>query len=108
MDALKISSEDVHTENMSIEKFKRYGHPLVERYASDEMSFIWSPQNKFSTWRKLWLALAEGERELGLDITEDQLEEMRNHLYDIDFAKAEEYEKKFRHDVMAVSLYVIY
>ena len=65
------------------------------------MSYIWSPAKKFSTWRKLWLALAEGEKELGLDITEEQLQEMREHLHDIDFDLAEKKEAEFRHDVMA-------
>lgn len=82
----------------------KYEHPLVDRYASVEMSYIWSPQKKFSTWRRLWLALAEAEQELGLDISDEQLKEMRDHLDDIDFALAEEMEKKFRHDVMAVSI----
>ena len=81
----------------------KYEHPLVERYASKEMSFICSPQKKFSTWRRLWLALAEVEQELGLNVTDVQLEEMRAHLDDIDFDLAEEMEGKFRHDVMAVS-----
>jgi adenylosuccinate lyase len=79
----------------------KYEHPLVDRYASKEMSFIWSPAKKFSSWRKLWLALAESERELGLNISEEQLEEMRSHLYDIDFDLAEKKETEFRHDVMA-------
>ena len=65
------------------------------------MSYIWSPAKKFSTWRKLWLALAEVEQELGLQITDEQLEEMRNHLDDIDFDLAEKKEAEFRHDVMA-------
>jgi adenylosuccinate lyase len=78
-----------------------YEHPLVDRYASKEMSFIWSPQKKFSTWRRLWLALAEVEQSLGLPITDDQLQEMRAHLDDIDFALAEKKESEFRHDVMA-------
>lgn len=65
------------------------------------MSYIWSPAKKFSTWRRLWLALAEGEKELGLDITEEQLQEMREHLNDIDFDLAEKKEAEFRHDVMA-------
>jgi len=77
-----------------------YEHPLVKRYATKEMSFIWSPAKKFTTWRKLWLALATAEQELGIDITDEQLQEMRDHLYDIDFAYAEEKEKEFRHDVM--------
>ena len=79
----------------------KYEHPLVERYASSEMSFIWSPQSKFSKWRKLWLVLAEAEKSLGLNITDEQLEEMRSHLDDIDFQLAAEMEGKFRHDVMA-------
>ena len=64
------------------------------------MSFIWSPAKKFSTWRKLWLALATAEKELGLDISEEQLKEMSDHIYDIDFEYADEKEKEFRHDVM--------
>ena len=65
------------------------------------MSFIWSPMKKFSTWRKLWLALAESQQQLGLNITDEQLEEMRNNLTDIDFDLAEKKEAEFRHDVMA-------
>lgn len=79
----------------------KYEHPLVSRYASEEMSYIWSPQKKFSTWRKLWVALATAERDLGLDISEEQVEEMRQHIDDIDFELAEAMEAKFRHDVMA-------
>mmetsp|Transcript_24895 Transcript_24895/g.49573 ORF Transcript_24895/g.49573 Transcript_24895/m.49573 type:complete len:502 (-) Transcript_24895:121-1626(-) len=79
---------------------QKYEHPLVQRYATKEMSAIWSPAMKFTTWRKLWLALATAEQELGLQITDEQLDQMRSHLYDVDFAKAEEYESKFRHDVM--------
>lgn len=78
-----------------------YEHPLVDRYASKEMSYIWSPQKKFSTWRRLWLALAEVEQSLGLNITDEQLEEMRAHIDDIDFSLAEKKEAEFRHDVMA-------
>ena len=81
-------------------KFK-YEHPLVDRYASKEMSFLWSPAKKFSSWRKLWLALAEAEKDLGLEITEEQIKEMENHLYDIDYEMAEKKEAEFRHDVMA-------
>lgn len=80
---------------------EEYEHPLVSRYASKEMSFIWSPQKKFSTWRKLWLELAKAEKELGLDISNEQINEMNNHLNDIDFNLANEMESKFRHDVMA-------
>ena len=78
-----------------------YEHPLVDRYASKEMSYIWSPQKKFSTWRKLWLTLAISEQKLGLNITDEQVNEMREHLEDIDFQLAAEMEAKFRHDVMA-------
>mmetsp|Transcript_22865 Transcript_22865/g.23095 ORF Transcript_22865/g.23095 Transcript_22865/m.23095 type:complete len:479 (-) Transcript_22865:209-1645(-) len=78
-----------------------YEHPLVSRYASKEMSFLWSPKKKFSTWRKLWLILAESEKELGLAITDEQLNEMRQHLTDIDFEAAEKKEAEVRHDVMA-------
>ncbi|CAM9186285.1 unnamed protein product, partial [Ectocarpus fasciculatus] len=79
----------------------KYEHPLTQRYASKEMSYLWSPAKKFSTWRRMWLALAEGEQELGLDISDTQLEEMRAHLTDIDFELAEKKESEFRHDVMA-------
>ena len=78
-----------------------YENPLCARYASREMQRIFSPDFKFSTWRKLWIALAESEQELGLDITDEQLDEMRAHIYDIDYAKAADYEKRLRHDVMA-------
>jgi adenylosuccinate lyase len=78
-----------------------YDNPLIARYASDAMSRLWSPQRKFSTWRKLWVALAEAEAELGLPITEEQLDELRLHTDDIDFAAAHRHEKKLRHDVMA-------
>ncbi len=80
---------------------EKYTSPLSSRYASDEMQFLFSPQFKFSTWRRLWIYLAEAEQELGLDITDEQLEEMRAHIDDIDFEKAAQYEKKLRHDVMA-------
>lgn len=78
-----------------------YRSPLESRYASKEMRAIWSPQRKFSTWRRIWLALAEAQRELGLNITQQQIDELRAHLDDIDFAAAEKYESKLRHDVMA-------
>lgn len=80
---------------------EQYENPLISRYASREMSFLWSPQKKFSTWRRLWLALAEAEQELGLAITDEQLAAMREHLDDIDFDRAAEHEKIRRHDVMA-------
>ena len=78
-----------------------YQNPLIERYASDEMSRIFSAATKFSTWRRLWLALAEAQQELGLPITDDALRDMRAHLDDIDLQRAADLEKRFRHDVMA-------
>jgi adenylosuccinate lyase len=79
----------------------RYVHPLAERYASPEMQRIFSPARRFGTWRRLWLALAESEAELGLDIPFEALEQMRAHLDSLDLTRASEYEKRFRHDVMA-------
>jgi adenylosuccinate lyase len=79
---------------------RTYEHPLVQRYATKEMSFVWSPAMKFSTWRKLWTALATAEQELGLEITDEQLEEMRTKIFDIDFDLADKKEAEFRHDVM--------
>ena len=78
-----------------------YKNPLEERYSSEEMLYNFSPNNKFRTWRKLWIALAEIERDLGLDISEEQIRQLKEQAENIDFAKAAEYEKKFRHDVMA-------
>jgi adenylosuccinate lyase len=79
----------------------RYVNPLTERYASPEMSRIFSPQFKFGTWRRLWLALAEAERELGLPVSEEQIAAIRAHLDDIDLTRAAELERELRHDVMA-------
>lgn len=78
-----------------------YESPLNSRYASKEMQYIFSPDKKFSTWRKLWIALAESEKELGLDITDEQIAEMREHIYDINYDVAKEREKLVRHDVMS-------
>jgi len=78
-----------------------YENPLITRYASEKMSQIWSAQTKFSTWRKLWVYLAEAQRELGLPISEKQIAEMRDHTDDIDFETARRLEKSTRHDVMA-------
>lgn len=78
-----------------------YESPLIERYASKEISRIFSADNKFSTWRKLWVALAEAEQELGLPITDAQIEELRAKIYDIDYDTAAKEEKILRHDVMA-------
>ena len=79
----------------------RYESPLSSRYASDEMQYIFSPDKKFTTWRRLWVALARAEMELGLPVTAEQVEELSAHIDDIDYEKAAEYEKKLRHDVMA-------
>lgn len=78
-----------------------YSNPLAERYSSKEMLKVFSPDFKFSTWRKLWVALAETEKELGLNITDEQLKEMKDNIYNIDYEVASEMEKKYRHDVMA-------
>jgi adenylosuccinate lyase len=86
-----------------------YDNPLVTRYASRPMAELWGPQRKFSTWRRLWVALAEAQHELGLlsadgrtpRITPAQLAELRAHTEDIDFLRADDYERRFRHDVMA-------
>ena len=79
----------------------KYVSPLVERVATKEMIALWSPQKKFATWRRCWIALAEAEQELGLPITDEQLEEMRAHVDDIDFEAARRFEEELRHDVMA-------
>lgn len=78
-----------------------YNTPLNSRYASKEMSYIFSDDMKFSTWRKLWVALAEGERELGLNITEEQINELKNNIYNINYEEAKAKEKEVRHDVMS-------
>ena len=78
-----------------------YSNPLAERYSSKEMLENFSPDKKFSTWRKLWIALAESEKELGLYITDEQIEEMKANIYNIDYELAAKKESEFRHDVMA-------
>src|SRR5262249_35040980 len=86
-----------------------YDNPLVARYASRDMAELWGPKRKFSTWRRLWVALAEAERELGMTgddgqtplIRQEQIDELRAHVEDIDFAAADRYEREKRHDVMA-------
>ena len=78
-----------------------YQSPLCSRYASREMQYLFSPDKKFTTWRRLWVALAEAEKELGLHITDEQLAEMRANVDNIDYEYAKEEEKKVRHDVMA-------
>ena len=79
----------------------KYQSPFSERYASREMQYIFSDEMKFSTWRKLWIALAESQKELGLKITDAQIEEMSPHVMDIDYEMALRFEAKTRHDVMA-------
>ena len=78
-----------------------YSNPLAERYSSKEMLENFSPDKKFSTWRKLWIALAESEKELGLHITDEQIAEMKANIYNIDYELAAKKESEFRHDVMA-------
>lgn len=86
-----------------ISKFDTYTSPLAERNASKEMLRLWSPRHKFQTWRRIWLAVAEAQHELGLPVTKEQVEELRANLdvTDADMALAGEYERKLRHDVMA-------
>jgi adenylosuccinate lyase len=79
----------------------KYESPLSSRYASDEMLYIFSPDKKFSTWRRLWIALARAEMKLGLNVTQAQINEMEAHITDIDYELAASFEKELRHDVMA-------
>ncbi len=79
----------------------QYQNPLISRYASRDLVRLWSPQSIHSTWRRLWVALAEAEQELGLPISTEQIAELRNAVDDVDFAKAAAYERELRHDVMA-------
>ena len=81
--------------------YDRYVSPLSERYASKEMQYVFSPDKKFKTWRRLWIALAETEKELGLSITQEQIDELKAHAEDINYEVAKEREKVVRHDVMA-------
>ena len=78
-----------------------WSSPLAERYASQAMLSLWSPNRRYGLWRRLWLALAEGERALGVAIPDEALSQMRAHLDDIDYDLVAKYEKEFRHDVMA-------
>lgn len=80
---------------------RTYENPLCTRYSSPEMQYVFSPDFKFSTWRRLWVALAESEQELGLPITDEQIAEMKAHIDDIDYGRAADYEGRLRHDVMA-------
>ena len=79
----------------------RYTSPLSERYASKEMQYIFSQDMKFRTWRRLWIALAETEKELGLNITQEQIDELKAHADDINYDVAKAREKEVRHDVMS-------
>ena len=79
----------------------RYESAFSGRYASPEMQYLFSQDMKFSTWRRLWISLAKAEKAMGLDITDEQIAELEAHKDDINYAAAEEYEKKLRHDVMA-------
>ena len=78
-----------------------YVSPLSTRYASREMQYLFSDNNKFRTWRRLWIALAEAERELGLHITEEQIDELKAHAEDVNYDVAEARERVVRHDVMS-------
>ena len=78
-----------------------YSTPLAGRYPSKEMNYIWSDDSKYSTWRKLWVALSQTEKELGIDITEEQINEMKAHIHDIDYEIVAKREAECRHDVMA-------
>jgi adenylosuccinate lyase len=82
-------------------KYQSYVSPLVERNASPEMAELFGAQKKFSTWRRLWLELAKAQKKLGLPIKQNQISQMARRLDDIDFKKAADFEKKFRHDVVA-------
>lgn len=84
-----------------MDRHQSYENPLITRYAGRPMAELWSSQRKFSTWRRLWIALARAERELGLDISDAQLDELEAAVDAIDFEAARRYEKKLRHDVMA-------
>src|SRR5512141_2780893 len=78
-----------------------FSSPFSERYASRAMLELWSPRTRYGLWRRLWLALAEAEKELGVEIPDDAIAQMREHLDDIDFDAVAAYERRFRHDVMA-------
>ncbi len=84
-----------------MQSVREFRHPLIERYASREMAYLFSDEKKFTTWRDLWVALAEAERELGLPITEEQIEELRKNQNNLNLEVAREEEARLRHDVMA-------
>src|ERR687883_111343 len=78
-----------------------YSSPLAERYASRAMLELWSPRTRYGLWRRLWLALAEAQKQLGVEIPDDAIAQMRSRLDEIDFDAVAAYERRFRHDVMA-------
>ena len=86
---------------MSSSSAESYSSPLAERYASRAMLELWSPRTRYGQWRRLWLALAEAEKALGIAIPNEAIEQMRTHLDDIDFGVVAGYERRLRHDVMA-------
>ena len=86
---------------MTDNKYNIYANPLIDRYCSKDMSYIFSPQYKFSTWRRLWVALAESEKELGLNITDEQINELKANINNINFEEARQIEKEVRNDVMS-------
>ncbi|HEY2412973.1 MAG TPA: adenylosuccinate lyase, partial [Pirellulaceae bacterium] len=79
----------------------RYENPLISRYSSREMAELFGDRRRFGLWRRLWVTLAEAEREMGLSVSHEQIEELKRHVDDIDFDAAAKYERKLRHDVMA-------
>eukprot|EP00700_Malawimonas_jakobiformis_P002273 EC723739.1.p1 GENE.EC723739.1~~EC723739.1.p1 ORF type:complete len:187 (+),score=25.93 EC723739.1:69-629(+) len=89
------------SQNQVDAKYLQYDNPLTGRYSSPEMSKVWSPQFKFTTWRRLWLALAESQKDLGLPISQEQVDEIRANLENINFSIAEAKEREVRHDVMS-------
>ena len=82
-----------------------YESPLSSRYADEEMKYLFSAEKKFRTWRRLWIALAQAERELGLPVTQEQIDELEAHKDDINYEVAQAREKEVRHDVMSMSMH---
>ena len=83
------------------ERGDRFDHPLIERYASQEMARLFSPRARHTAWRDLWIALAQAEHELGFPVTQEQIAELKAHRDQFDWDRAAKYEKELRHDVMA-------
>jgi adenylosuccinate lyase len=107
MDWVTIPPQRIHTNPKTcrrattLDSVDQYRSPLETRYASKPMQALWSDRRRFTTWRRLWLALAESQQALGLDITDEQVDAIREHLDDLDIEAATAYEREFRHDVMA-------